>query len=558
MKTTYLFAILACCFFSNTLCAQTSSWQWAKGAGGADIQEEQDAATDKSGNVYVTGYYGGATISFGNIVLQNNISPRNVFFIAKYSSTGNVLWAKSANPFQSTGCAIATDHDGNVYVSGNFQSDTVAFDSTHVLINHSPTKSFVVKYDSLGNVMGVFAAIGSFLYDVNSIVSDGSNFYVSGSYTNSLNLGNFTLSSLGMTRSGFMAKYSSTGNVIWAKSIETVDSTTLFCNNISIDGHNHLYVAGNSYGRGINAGGVISPGVGRYNVFAAKYDTAGNIIWIRSGGGDFNEVPKDIVADEAGNVYMTGLYYGDSISFGPYTFHSSNHTQSFQYSDFFLVKFDSSGTVVKARTAGEVNNLNAGYSLAADAANHIYLTGGFAHTFTFDSTILAAPAASKDAMFLLVLGEDGKVICSDVQRSGGDDQNTIVLDGQGSAYVGGDFEDSLFAPDGHGLTLVGTENIFVAKYTCSIVNTGLGETTTADRVRVYPNPSSGSFYFGGMKKGEAIEVFDLLGQKVSYPQSSVNGQEDYRIDISGHAKGAYLYRITESGNLIQQGKLVLE
>ena len=77
----------------------------------------------------------------------------------------------------------------------------------------------------------------------------------------------------------------------------------------------------------------------------------------------------------------------------------------------------------------------------------------------------------------------------------------------------------------------------------------------ADRITVYPNPSTGSFYFKGVTYGNTIEVYNLLGQNIS---STIVEADNYSLNLTGKTKGVYLYRLTNHGELIQQGKIVLE
>jgi hypothetical protein len=70
--------------------------QWAKSAGGTNVDIGEGIATDGSGNVFVTGYFDSSSITFGTIPLSNKSVYANMF-IAKYAANGNVSWAKSVS-----------------------------------------------------------------------------------------------------------------------------------------------------------------------------------------------------------------------------------------------------------------------------------------------------------------------------------------------------------------------------------------------------------------------------------------------------------------------------
>ena len=51
--------------------AQSPDWLWAKGDVGLNSEEANAVAVDKSGNVYVTGFFKSSTLTFGANTLKN-------------------------------------------------------------------------------------------------------------------------------------------------------------------------------------------------------------------------------------------------------------------------------------------------------------------------------------------------------------------------------------------------------------------------------------------------------------------------------------------------------
>lgn len=97
--------------------AQTPSFRWAKSAGGTNNDEGNSIATDDDGNVFVTGRFQSPSITFGSTTLIK-VGAYD-FYIAKYDANGNVLWAQSAGGTNDdAGQSIATDVNGNVIVTG--------------------------------------------------------------------------------------------------------------------------------------------------------------------------------------------------------------------------------------------------------------------------------------------------------------------------------------------------------------------------------------------------------------------------------------------------------
>jgi hypothetical protein len=85
-------------------------------------------AFDRTGNVYVTGYYNSPSITFDTATLSN--SGIEEVFLAKYDEQGKFLWAKTAagNSIH-LGYAVACDSSGSVYVTGAYYNGQIIFDS---------------------------------------------------------------------------------------------------------------------------------------------------------------------------------------------------------------------------------------------------------------------------------------------------------------------------------------------------------------------------------------------------------------------------------------------
>jgi hypothetical protein len=101
---------------------------WTDNFGGIYDDVGNSLSGDNNGNVFVTGYFSGATLTFGADTLHN-ASSYNLYVI-KYDPIGNVLWAEAPAAWSiAQGYCIDTDPMGNAYVSGFSFNDPFNFGS---------------------------------------------------------------------------------------------------------------------------------------------------------------------------------------------------------------------------------------------------------------------------------------------------------------------------------------------------------------------------------------------------------------------------------------------
>jgi Secretion system C-terminal sorting domain len=544
--------------FSHTISAQCTNWEWAKmatdsGTGGA---EGYSTCTDTSGNIYITGFYFSPTITFGSFTLTN--TGINNAYVVKYDPLGNVLWAKSSDGSNSNiGYSISADNFGNIYLTGFSDSPSITFGS-YTLTNAG---YFIVKYNSsTGNVIWVKSAGAAgevFGYSVSTDLYG--NIYASGSFgCPSVIFGSFTLTNsdatLGTT-DVFIAKYDSLGNVLWAKS---AGGTGLNEEGMSVssDGLGNAYMTGYFTSPIINFGGInLNNSDSGYNcdVFLVKYNSLGNVIWAESIGQDSTEeVAWSIKTDVVGNIFLTGNFNSPTFTVGSFTL--TNINNSGVTSDMFIAKYNSSGAVLWAKSGGGNSN-DYGYSVCPDRFGNVYLSGGFfSSSFILDSDTLTPVLPNLDDMFIVNYDSIGNINCASYLNCGGDDQSSVSVDKFGNAYFTGDIltNPSIIGTD----TLYPTsaENIFLAKIK-NDSNVEITEVEKTNAINVFPNPSNGQFNFIGFKKGSAIEIYDIAGRLI---YMLVSKNETQTIDLSDKDKGIYLYRIISVDRDVRQGKIILQ
>lgn len=101
--------------------AQAPEWEWAKSFGGPETEGHDDMALDNQGNFYITGQFQSAEVDFETFVLTTDDFSH---YVVKFNNDGEAIWGKAlgtASPYSSIyPDAIAIDSEDNVYISGAF------------------------------------------------------------------------------------------------------------------------------------------------------------------------------------------------------------------------------------------------------------------------------------------------------------------------------------------------------------------------------------------------------------------------------------------------------
>lgn len=356
-------------------------FKWAKNLPG----EAQGIVSDNSGYIYITGSYGGAQ-SFGTTILTSLNSSDG--FTAKLDSSGNYIWATSIGGNNSDyPKSITVDSIGNVYTTGEFYSDTLwAGGLTLVHDSGNVADFFIAQYDAFnGNVGWAKVAGGNRYTNGYGITVDANNaIYVVGSFTDdSVRFDNITLFT---TASGaenmFVTKYNTTGNVTWAKSYSSYwGSSTAY--DIKADNSNNIYINGEFQGVSLTLGNdsLINQSQGSTDVFVAKFDSNGNAIWAKSGGGTNYDYSRKLALDNNFNVYAIGYNTSSTLYFENDSIISSS-------TDIFIIKYNTNGVLQWLKNIGG-NGADYGKAIAAGQGSDVYFTGTFfSPSLSFANTTL--------------------------------------------------------------------------------------------------------------------------------------------------------------------------
>jgi hypothetical protein len=530
--TLIVFAVLT----ANLIISQTPSIAWSKGAGGTLPDECRSVVADGFGNIYITGTFRSASITFGSTVFTSPGTTTH-FYIAKYDGAGNCVWAKDAVGNSNEGYRLKADATGNVYLTGVFSGAMTL--GSFTVVSQGGLDIFIAKLDASGNILWLKTAGGTTSEFPDALSLDNSgNIYVAGKYTSSLfTFGTFTVSNSNLFDI-FVAKLDASGNALWldhSSTLQNEGATALGC-----DASGNVYVGGFFADANLVFGTHTLTNVnpGYEDLFLVKYDGSGNVLWANSAGSQMYESVESLVVTSSG-VHIIGYFGGSSIVFGTNTLTSAGS------SDVFIVKYDAAGNVIWTKREGGSGAETAG-SIAADMSGNLYAGIGFGSSSIVIGSNTYTNSGGRD-MALVKYDAGGNVFwCKAMSGTGDDDIHSVSASGT-DVLIAGDYDGPSLNFDAVSLTNAGGTDIFVAKIAST---TGIMEIARNERALFFPNPSTGIVNFQTQQTPDGFEVYNALNELIL----KKDGRSQF-IDLTAKANGVYFIRIV-TGEQISVFKII--
>lgn len=251
----------------------------------------------------------------------------------------------------------------------------------------------------------------------------------------------------------FIAKYNATGNLLWVK---------------HAGGHgndrgkaikwknNSLYICG-LFEDTAQFENTTLISRGESDAFVARYDDNGNLQWVKQAGGSNLDIATAIDVDAGENIYIAGQYER-AIAFG-----NSILTTSNIYAESFYARYNNNGNLQWARTTTG-NNTNLATALAFDNHHSIFVTGFFGNTISAGNNSINSVSASYDIFIAKIDIDSGNTDW--IKRAGStyeDGAYGICADANGRAVITGYFAGTAYF-DNNTITYADYNDVFVACY----------------------------------------------------------------------------------------------
>lgn len=531
--------------------AQTLGWSWADAAGGSEYDSSNGITTDAEGNVFIVGAFLSSAITFGNITLTNQGS--SDIFIVKYNPDGNVAWAKSmGGAYSDYGLGMTTDTDGNVFITGEFSSPTVAFDDV-ILTNQSGSnyKSdyFLAKYDTDGNVLWATSSGGNERdYGLDVATDATGNVYVTGMYRSDEIVFGITTFNTDENQNFFLAKYDTDGNVLWARSGEGQWDDNGEA--VTVDSSGNVTMVGSTYSPTLTIGSNVLTNHGMQDMFIVSFTPDGTYRWAVTEGGTTTETAYGITSDSFDNVYVFSHFESPSITV-------ANNTYNVQgFRNILLVKYATTGDYIWAKSPNGSGWEDA-QDIAIDTDNNLYLIGFYnAPTFSMDDeTINNTAINNTQDIYMAKLDNDGNTLWMKTAGGASDDYGIRIIPAvDGSIYITASFTGNNVNFGATSLTSAGDWDVVTAKL--SEMASGV-ENNLSNSTSIYPNPLSGNAQLKSTTNlnNATVIIENMMGKRVVELQH-INGHI-IPFNTNQLAAGCYSLTITNDNKTLIE-KLIVQ
>lgn len=419
-------------------------------------------ALDSAGNVYLCG-------------AKND----SLVLLVKYNNFGNVVWGYDFNT-KSTNLnvsKIGINIYGDVYITGY---GTYAGTRENVITMKVDSTGKLVWVDTFNSRYNKWDCSFGLALCPNGIIVTG-------------------YSEISILYDALTFKYSPDGELLWMKRFGnpgTGESGYV----VKTDNEGNIFVAGEKGDGSVNR-----------DILTIKYDSSGNFVWSASYGTYSFDCATDLVCDNVGNVYVTGM----SVQQG---------------TAYTTIKYNSIGLQQWIAIYTGPDGASAANSIALDSYGNIFVTGG---------------SNSQN---------NGSDIATIKYNNNGVQQWVHRFNGTGNSEDEGwairaDINNNIFVV---GRTAnISHSDAIIIKYS-HLIHAGSENYIIPQSFRVhqnYPNPFNPvtKIKFELPETGLlSLNIFDVNGKKVISKLFDVDapGEYEYDLDLTNFSSGVYFYKIS--------------
>lgn len=141
-----------------------------------------------------------------------------------------------------------------------------------------------------------------------------------------------------------------------------------------------------------------------FDMFVAKFDSRGKVLWVIQSDGAGEERGVDIACDKTGHVVVVGIFKGASAKFGTTELRNPN-TSAFST---FLMRVNALGNIQWAKWAGGKSSSRV-HGVSTGPDGEVYITGEFAQGVTFGGYEYKSKSGNNSSVFVAKYLSNGEL-----------------------------------------------------------------------------------------------------------------------------------------------------
>jgi len=458
-------------------------------------------AVAPNGAVYASGTYN-APLNIGGTTLPN--SGGQDFLLVKTTPGGALDWAVSGGSFlDEESAGLAAHSQGGVVCAGAFWF-TAQFGNLQLQAAQNPKAIFLIRYNSAGQPQWGKVLDGASLKAAGdlAVAPDGS-IYLTGYFQGQLVFGTDTTLAAHGNTDFFLAKFTATGQLIWALNCGGQEETRGVA--LAVDPTTGDVVASGFYDKQAQFGEqILVANTSDRDVFVARFNANGQVLWARRAGGVHDDNVSDLAIDATGHIYLTGSFIGVINLAENFSIQSLNGIP-----DFYLLRYAPDGTPLLARSmGGALQEQATGIAIHGES---ITVCGYFEGSMTIDGHSLSANAGQVRA-FLAAFDPALQATHLEALSSPGDALAlSLVPDGTGQLWVSGSFRPSIqFGAQTY--PAAGGFDAFLARL--NLVTSTDTPAAPEPEIRIFPNPANDTCTLQTPWANYEVLLFDAAGRQV--------------------------------------------
>lgn len=260
----------------------------------------------------------------------------------------------------------------------------------------------------------------------------------------------------GSNTAGVLAKYDPAGNCLWVRSVLVTFDDAL-AYGIAIDAEDRIYITGSYNGSAVFSDGITLGSYTGDDIFLARYDVEGTCLWARRAGSSSNDEARGVAVSPEGDVFITGYVGGFTVRFDPLQITNNNQRQ------VFVASYDSTGTLDWAKISTGLGQSKTARSISI-ANDRLFITGQVSFAAAeFDGLPISTTSNSGKA-YALACDLDGNALWANSYGSGDHEGMGISADTLGNVFMVGRLWGSMYLPDDTLVSVSGNDDFMILKF----------------------------------------------------------------------------------------------